>query len=84
MADNKADVRAALLTGTITASSVEPTALAERRGPALYEAVRRHFAPLNLDAPRFFYLIREDGRIEPVREAGRCCRSCSHQRASLR
>lgn len=80
MSDSRAEVRAAVLTGSIASSSIEPTALAERRGPALYETARRHTTPLNLDAPRFRYLIRIDGSIEPVREAGRCCRACAVRR----
>jgi hypothetical protein len=76
MSDLDSDLRAAVLTGFIESSQIKPTAAAERRGPALYETLPARVTPLNLDAPRFRYVIRRSGHIEPVREAGRRC----HQR----
>ena len=51
------NTRAVVLAGTINASTVEPTTLHLRQGPALRVIVENTFAPLDLDADVFRYLV---------------------------
>jgi hypothetical protein len=51
------ETRAAVLAGTITASTIEPTAMHLRQGPALRITVDNPLQPLDLDSEVFRYLV---------------------------
>lgn len=81
MFDPKENVRGVVLAGAIESAAIEPTPLAQRRGPAIRHTVASHAVPLDLDAPIFRYLIRLDGSISPMHDAvgaRACC--AAHRR----
>jgi hypothetical protein len=67
----KAQLRAAVLAGSIATPPEAPEVLLELRVPAVHRTVRRQAPPLDLDAPRFRYSVSRTGRVQVVREGAR-------------
>jgi len=83
----KAQLRAALLAGSIATPPEPPELLLELQVPAIHRTVRRQAPPLDLDAPRFHYSVSVNGVAHVVREGARVHSSkcpSPHRRSAAR
>ncbi len=70
MPDPKANARAVVLAGTISATPIEATEKAARAGAALYRVVQHSQPPLNLEAEEFRYFAISPTDAIPLPSAG--------------